>query len=310
MTHWAPIDILHLPGPQFLALYAIVAAVALGAAFLSMYFADRTDTARLPKIPPSPDPVEIAYLSGGPNAVLRTTVYDLRQRGLVTLENERRLARTGVAPASLTRLQRRVLDAIENRPEIRKIFADSTLRSDLAAILDPLRARLAANGLLQPASVKNARLWVLGIGLPVLLGLAGAKLWIAHELGKTNINGLIVLALFGSIALVAITLFLSRRVASRRGVAFVEAMRLAYAPSLRSTASNPSPIRGGAALDDGALLLIALFGFDALKGTSDAGFAKAFARSNDSGGCGLSSCGGGDGGGGSGCGGCGGGGGD
>ena len=70
---------------------------------------------------------------------------------------------------------------------------------------------------------------------------------------------------------------------------------------------HPARSGGDTVAFDGALLLVALYGFDALKGTPDAAFAKAFARSDGGGGCG--SGGGGDGGGGGGgCGGCGGGG--
>lgn len=311
-----PTGILHLPGPQFLVVYGVVVAIVLGAALLLMFFADATETGHLPNVPASPDPIEIAYLSGGVNAVLRTTVYDLRQRGLVALEDQK-LIPTRAAPTALTRLQRRVLEAIQSRPKVGKLFRDKPLLASIEAIVEPLRARLAREDLLQPASVKQTRNWVVSLGLLILLGLAGAKINIALAIGKSNIQFLVLLAMAASVILLIIAAQFSKRAASRRGAAFLEAMRLAYSTRLRSSIADFHPTPGGAGgltLDSRSLFLVALFGFEALTGTPDAAFAKAFARSGGAdgggGGCG-SGCGGGGGGdGGGGCGGCGGGGGD
>ncbi len=306
-----PAGIMHLPGPQFLAFYGIVAVIVLVTAFLLMFFADATGTDNLPSVPASPDPIEVAYLSGGVNAVLRTVVYDLRQLGLLTLEKDNRLVATGAPPTGLTRMQRRVLDKVLDRPEIGSLFKDKSLRSSLEAILDPMRARLAANDLLQPDSVRRTGAWTLGLGLLIVLGLAAAKIEVALSHGITKIQFLIILAIISSVCLFLLVSFFSKRTASRRGRAYLEAMRLAYSSRMPSAVARITPARsgrGGLAYD-GALLLVALYGFDALKGTPDAAFAKAFARSDGGGGCG-SSCGGGGDGGGGGCGGCGGGGGD
>ncbi len=303
-----PAGILHLPGPQFLAFYGIVAIIVLVAAFLLMFFADTTGTDNLPSVPASPDAIEVAYLSGGVNAVLRTVVYDLRQLGLLTLEKDNRLVAAGVAPAALARMQRRVLDKVLDRPKIEGLFKDKSLRSGLEAILDPMRARLAANDLLQPDSVRRARDWTLGLGLLILLGLAAAKIEIALSLGITKIQFLILLAMISSVCLFWLVSFFSKRPASRRGRAYLEAMRLAYSSRMPAAVARITPTAsGGGGAYNGALLLVALYGFDALKGTPDAAFAKAFAQSDGGGGCGSSCGGGGDGGG---CGGCGGGGGD
>jgi uncharacterized protein (TIGR04222 family) len=310
MFDLAPAGILHLPGPQFLAFYGIVAVIVLVAASLLMFFADTTGTDNLPSVPASPDPIEVAYLSGGVNAVLRTVVYDLRQLGLLTLEKDNRLVAAGAAPTTLTRMQRRVLDKVLDRPEIGSLFKDKSLRSSLEAILDPMRARLMANDLLRPDAVRRTRDWTLGLGLLILSGLAAAKIEIALSLGITKIEFLIFLAILSSVCLFLLVSFFSRRAASRRGRAYLEAMRLAYSSLKPSALIGFTPARrgGDAMAFDGALLLVALYGFDALKGTPDAAFAKAFARSDGGGGCGAGGCGG-DGGGG-GCGGCGGGGGD
>ena len=302
-----PAGILHLPGPRFLAFYGMVAVIVQVAAYLLMYFADTTGTNNLPSIPASPDPIEVAYLSGGVNAVLRTVVYDLRRLGLLTLDDDNRLAAIGAAPRELTRMRRRVLDKVLDRPKIGSLFKDKALRSSLEATLDPMRGRLVANDLLQPDSVKRTRIWTLGLGLLILLGLAAAKIEIALSLGNTKIQFLIFLAIFSSICLFLLVSYFSKRAASRRGRAYLEAIRLAYSSLTPSAPIGFIPARSGGdtMAFDGALLLVALYGFDALKGTPDAAFAKAFARSDGGGGCG--SGGGGDGGGG-GCGGCGGGG--
>jgi uncharacterized protein (TIGR04222 family) len=294
-----PAGILHLPGPQFLAFYGIVAVIVLVAAFLLMFFADTTGTDNLPSVPAAPDPIEVAYLSGGVNAVLRTVVYDLRQLGLLTLEKDNRLVAAGAAPTALTRMQRRVLDKVLDRPEIGSLFKDKSLRSSLETILDPMRARLAANDLLRPDSVKRTRDWTLGLGLLILLGLAAAKIEIALSLGITKVQFLIFLTIFSAVCLFLLVSFFSRRAASRRGRAYLEAMRLVYSSVTPSAVARITPAGsgGGGIAYDGALLLVALYGFDALKGTPDAAFAKAFARSDGGGGCGSSCGGGGDGGG-------------
>ena len=238
-----PAGILHLPGPQFLAFYGIVAAIVLVAAFLLMFFADTTGTDNLPSVPASPDPIEVAYLSGGVNAVLRTVVYDLRQLGLLTLEKDNRLVAAGAAPTTLTRMQRRVLDKVLDRPEIGSLFKDKSLRSSLEAILDPMLARLMANDLLRPDAVRRTRDWTLGLGLLVLLGLAAAKIEIALSLGITKIEFLIFLAILSSVCLFLLVSFFSRRAASRRGRAYLEAMRLAYSSLKPSALIGFTPAR-------------------------------------------------------------------
>ena len=101
---------LHLPGPRFLVYYGVIVVIVLVAAALLMRFSDATRTEEPPSIPDSLDAIEIAFLSGGLSAVLRTVFYDLRQRGFLTLEGEKSLAPTQIMSEALTRLQQRVLD--------------------------------------------------------------------------------------------------------------------------------------------------------------------------------------------------------
>jgi uncharacterized protein (TIGR04222 family) len=310
-------SILFLPGPQFLNLYGIVAIIVLAGAYLIPTLADATRSTNPPRVPATPDPIELAYLSGGVNSVIRTIVYDLRQRSFATLEGETHIAATPniPAPGVLTPMQSRVLRAIQTRLKIGALFKDKALRNDMERLLEPVRQRLARDSLLTPPSVKTARNWTVGLGVVILAGLAGAKLFIAHKLHKTNVEFLIFLAIASLFALFFIAAQISRRIASRRGRAWLEALRLAYAPRLKSTQGIFTPPLSGATAvyDGGALFLIGLFGFEALNGTADAEFAKAFKRASASdggGGCGGSSGGGGGDGGGGGCGGCGGGGGD
>ncbi len=305
-------SILFLPGPQFLNVYMAVALIVLVCAWLIPTLADSTGSTGLPRVPATPDPIEMAYLSGGVNSVIRTIVYDLRQRGFATLEGDSHIVATPniPAPGALTPMQSRVLRAIQTKLKVGELFKDKALRNDLERLLEPVRQRLARDNLLTPPSVKTARNWTLGLGVVFLAGLAGAKLFIAYKLHKSNVEFLIFLSIASIIALLFIAAQISRRIASRRGRAWLEALRLAYAPRLKSTQGIFTPPQSGATAvyDGGALFLIGLFGFEALNGTADADFAKAFKRasaSDSGGGCG-SSGGGGDGGGG--CGGCGGGG--
>ncbi|MFY9628028.1 MAG: TIGR04222 domain-containing membrane protein [Methylocystis sp.] len=312
MGHFSPLGFLFLRAPDFLVLYGLVAILVLACAYLIPRFADKTSAANPPRVPQTPDPIEAAYLSGGVNNVIRTVFYDLRQRGFATLEGDAKLKTTALdpAPGELSPLQSRVLRAIAPNPKISALFSDVPLRKDLERLLEPLRQRLAQENLLAPPQVKTARNWTLGLGLAVLIGLAGAKLFIAFRLHIPNVAFLIILSIVSVILLIVIAASVSRRIASRRGRAWLEALRLAYAPRLASANTLfASPQSGAATYDAGALFLIGLFGFEALKGTPDENLAKTFKRagSDGGGGCG-GGCGGGGGDGGGGCGGCGGGG--
>ena len=72
---------LDLPGPDFLNVLRRRRHRRAGADGAPViHFADHTDR-RPPPVPENPDAIEVAFLQGGVNQVIRTLVYDLVQRG-------------------------------------------------------------------------------------------------------------------------------------------------------------------------------------------------------------------------------------
>lgn len=303
------IPFLNLSGPDFLNFYGAVAIAVLLATFIALRLADHTD-ATPPPVPQKPDAIQIAFLQGGVNQVVRTIVYDLTQRGFVALGGDDRVGPTQKTPApgELKGMERRVLEAVLSNPKAHELFENRTLRMALQEMLAPARARLAAQDLLQPESVKVWKRRMLIAGLAILGGLAGAKFYVAFVNGRSNVSFLVFLSAAAICSLFALTYVQTRSVASRRGRAFLDDMRLAYDDRLKAavrTVGRPGATR---AFEGASLFLIGLYGFSVLKGTSDAMFAESFKRATGGSSCGGScsgSCGDGDGGGG-GFGGCGG----
>lgn len=300
---------MNLPGPEFLNVYGLLAIIVLAAAWLVIRFADHTDSVP-PPVPESPDAMEVAFLQGGVNQVIRTLVYDLVQRGYAALAPEDRVAPTAKTPApgELTALEARVLESIQARPKAHQLFQNRTARLRLLELLEPTRKKLAEQDLLKPDSVKIWRRRAQIAGTLALAGFAGAKIYVALTTGHANVAYLVFLCLASIAALFALAYVLTRHHASRRGRAYLDAMRAAYEGKLKAAVSHiGSPGPEARAFEGASLFLIGLYGFSALKGTSEAMFADHFKRASGDGGGGScgSSCGGscGDGG----CGGCGGG---
>jgi len=184
MGHFSPLGFLFLRAPDFLVLYGLVAILVLACAYLIPRFADKTSAANPPRVPQTPDPIEAAYLSGGVNNVIRTVsmicASAVSQLWRATPNSRRR--RSIPPRANCRRCSRALLRAIAPNPKISALFSDVPLRKDLERLLEPLRQRLAQENLLAPPQVKTARNWTLGLGLAVLIGLAGAKLFIAFRL--------------------------------------------------------------------------------------------------------------------------------
>ncbi len=301
---------LDLPGPEFLNVFGAVAIVVLAATWLAIHFADHTGRRPPPPVPEKPDAIEIAFLQGGANQVVRTLVYDLVQRGYAALAKDDRVVPTAKVPqpGELDALEARVLEAIQSKPKAHELFDNRAKRAEFLKLLQPVRARLTAQDLIKPESVKIWRRRAQVVGTLVLLVFAGAKIYVALTAGHTNVSYLVFLCVASILALFALAYVLTRSHASRRGRAYLQAMELAYRPRLDEALVDLGASRGMKGFEGAALFLIGLYGFSVLKGTPDAAFAEHFKRASGDGGgsCGSScggSCGDGSGGGFGGCGG-------
>lgn len=290
------ITILDLPGPEFLNVFGFVVIIVLAAVYLCVRLADRTDRRPPPPVPQNPDAMEVAFLQGGLNQVVRTLIYDLAQRGFVALAPEDHVVSTDKQPqpGEVTAMEALLLDAVRAKPRAHALFEDRNLRRSLLQQLAPVRAKLAADELIKPAPVKVWRRRAQIGGTLVIVGLALAKIYVEWSRGAANFAYLIFLAGASVAALFAFAYVLTRTHASRRGHAYLDAMRLAYGGRLKEAVAHiGSPGPEARAFQGAALFLIGLYGFSPLKGTTEAMFAEAFSRGSQSGGadCGTS-CGG------------------
>jgi uncharacterized protein (TIGR04222 family) len=286
---------LDLPGPEFLNAFGAVVIVVLALTALVIHFADRTDPTP-PPVPEHPDSMEVAFLQGGVNQVIRTVVYDLVQRGFATLATDDRVEPTGKTPqpGELDAVEGYVLALLASKPKAHELFGNRAQRKALLALLEPVRQRLAAQDHVKPDSVKNWRHRMQIFGGLVLLGFAGAKVYVALSSGNADVSYLVFLCGASILSLLALAYVMTRSHASRRGRAWLEAMQLAYRSRLDAAVSQlgagPAPAK---AFEGSSLFLIGLYGFAPLRGTSEGAFARHFRRASiESGGSCGSSCGG------------------
>lgn len=290
------IPILNLPGPEFLNVFGLAVIVVLAATYLCIRFADRTDRRPPPPVPQNPDAMEVAFLQGGVNQVMRTLIYDLAQRGFVALAAEDHVVPTEKQPqpGELSAMETRLLEAVQAKPKAHTLFEDRALRRRLLELLAPIRAKLAAEQLIKPTAVKIWRRRAQIGGTLIIAGLALAKIYVELMSGPANVAYLVFLAAASVAVLFALAYVLTRTHASRRGHAYLESMRVAYGGRLKEAVAHiGSPGPESRAFHGAALFLIGLFGFAPLKGTTESMFAEAFSRGSGSQGsdCGTS-CGG------------------
>lgn len=289
------LSVLTLPGPEFLNVFGLVVVLVLAATALAIHFADHTDK-KPPSVPQSPDPIEVSFLQGGVNQVIRTLVYDLVQRGYAALGKDDRILPTSrkPQPGELDPLEARVLETIQRKPKAHNLFANIEQRQELLRLIEPVRTRLAAQDLLKPEAVKVWRRRAQIIGGLILVALAGAKVYVELTAGPSNVAYLVFLCLAAVLCLLALAYVMTRSHASRRGRAYLEAMELAYRPRLDHAVASLNASGGSKAFDGASLFMIGLYGFSVLKGTPEAAFAEHFKRASgeDGGGNCGSSCGG------------------
>ena len=283
-----------LPGPQFLAFYALFACATL----LALYLARRlSEGGRLPSLAIK-DPYLFACLNGGPAEVIRIATLGLVDRGLLQVSGGTVTVSPGVNSTSgWLGIEKEILAYFANGATIDAAIKDSRLLNFVSATYElPLQKQR----LVPDAAGKRQRRMLLAAAILTLWTVGGIKLWVAWMAGRTNVIILIVLMIVAAIAAVNI----ARPYRTSLGSAYLGSLRSLFS-SLRGRAATIQP--GGASRD--LLWLAALYGASVLP-VSAFPFVRDFwpkrGSSDSSYSCGSgggSSCGGGGGG----CGGCGGG---
>lgn len=306
----------NMRGPQFLAVFAVVAAGCILWAYRRTRAADGTAQRDVPELPVEFDPFEIAYLRGGAHELARLMIFDLLTRGYLDSFEERgwlgtKTRKIRAAPAHLAM---EYLEAGE-----RAVFQWMRGGKDASAIFPALSKHLEAHGyaaqyrtdlenreLLTSAARRTAIWQAMLPALFVVIVLAGYKLLAALAHGRHNIFFLIALTVIASVALI----FTSQ---PKRLTALGRKYFARIQEALSMLKGRTAALVAGKS-NDHLVLAVSAFGISALEGTAYGYYPEMFkkaAQQNSGGGCGGgcgsscgSSCGGGCGGGG--CGGCGG----
>ena len=290
-----------LPGPQFLAFYAMLGAGVLFAVYVLKQRAEGGEPIRLP----STDPYLIAYLRGGAIEAVRLGVAVLVDRQLLELEDgDRVVRRERVMPTHGSNdLERAILEQCETATRPGSLAANQRLPEIARRSYEPplLRLRLLAD-----SETRMRRFQEAGLAIVLLLVVAGVKV----AIGVARNRAVSFLVLF-AIGFSALTLFTIRGRRTVLGDRVLGDLTMLF-DALRERADELRPniatgelallmaVFGAGAVPVGAFPFVRVFR-PATTNTSSCGTGTGCGSSSGSSSCGGggSSCGGG------GCGGCG-----
>jgi uncharacterized protein (TIGR04222 family) len=304
-----PIADIH--GPAFLLVYGAIALIVIFAADQTVRARDKSGLRAPPPVPPTFDPYELAYLRGGNNAVIRTVLYALHRRGLVTVTPKKRFSSSRLAATgdlhdagTLTELEQLVLQRLSKPADPSSLFGNSGLESSVDRLCRPFQAKLESERLLRTEAMKEGALLIPLVASFGLFLLTLYKVTIAAA-DHRPVGYLLILTI---VALVILWVRVGRAVRARvsdRGNAYLKQLQTAY-ENRRPGPRSAGPASQAGPSDLPSVAMVGLFGFGILAATPDAAFAGLFAKgAAGGGGCGGGcGSGGGDGGGcGGGCGG-------
>ena len=291
-------------GPAFLMFYTLVIGITLVCCWWTLH-SGRNATP--PTVPQNPDPLEIAYLRGGANEVLRLTLFDLFRRGYLSIEGTGANQKIGQAapgqnPVGLSALEQAVFAAFKYPMAAGSVFSSAAMRS-ITPLCRDYESDLQGSGLLEIPGTHAENVQIGLAGAVIIVGLGLYKFAVAIQHGHHNVGFLLVMLMLGLIILAAVCI--PNRL-TKRGKAYVRQMQQVFA-GLRTPSGQTAY-----GIENAHLLCYGLFGAGILLDTEYNAFAALFRQSTVSSGSGCgassSSCGGGGcGGGGCGGGGCGGG---
>jgi uncharacterized protein (TIGR04222 family) len=291
-----------LPGPQFLALYAILGIAVVASVFVLKQTAEGGAAIRLP----STDPYLIAYLRGGASEAVRLGVAVLVDRQLLAIgSGDTVVVREGVSPMHGSNdLERAILEQSARAEHPRDVVASHRLQEIARRSYEPPLHHLR---LLAGPETELRRLRDAGLAVVVLLVIAAIK--VAIGLARNRPVSFLVLSAIG---FTAATVAISRGRRTILGDRVLGDLATLF-DALRERADELRPYSSTSEL----ALLMAVFGINTVpavafpfrrafrpesSASSSCGSSYSCGGSSSGGGCGGggSSCGGGGG-----CGGCG-----
>lgn len=271
-------DILHNPlaemyGPEFLLVYGVLIAFALGVCWVIVAIADSTKNLPLPLIPTQPDAYEIGYLQGAEQQVAQLTVFNLIERGLLQV-GKRDIERSPNYDKieQLTPLQQEVFDWFTKQRTAGEIRFD--LPEKIQPYCQNYEQTLQNQQLLYLPAWRIAPQQASLIAGTLIFSLGGYKFLAALANGHRNVSFLVILTVLAFIMLRVICYTPPRL--SYLGQKYLQQLQQVFA-QLRAKAKNG--ISPSASEYD---LLIALFGVDGLIGTPYDSYRKMFISSSSS----------------------------
>jgi len=288
-----------LPGPQFLAFYAMLGAGAVLAVYVLKRRAEGGEPIRLP----STDPYLIAYLRGGPTEAVRLGVTVLVDRLLLELEGDRLVRRERVSPTHGSNdLERAILEQCETATHPGDLATSQRLQEIARRSYESplLRMRLLADSETRMRRVQEA-------GLAIVLLCVVAAVKVAIGVARNRPVSFLVLFAFGFSVLTLFTIRGRRTVLGERVLGdltmLFDALR-ERADQLRPNIATGElallmAVFGAGAVPIGAFPFVRAFRPATTTNTSSCGSGCGSSSGSSSCGGGGSSCGGG------GCGGCG-----
>jgi uncharacterized protein (TIGR04222 family) len=290
-----------LPGPQFLALYAMLGMVVVWAVYALKQSAEAGEPGRLPVS----DPYVIAYLRGGAHEAVGLGIAVLVDRQLLAIgTGDTVTLRDGVTPMHGSNdLERAILQQSVVPVHPRDLVTNDELQHVARRSYEPTLVHMK---LLADAGVRARRAREAGTAVVVLGVVAAIKVAIGLSRNRP-VSFLVILAFAFSVVAVVVT----RGTRTVRGDRILGDLRTLF-DALRGRASHLRPYSSTNEL----ALLMAVFGLGAVP-TLAFPFARAFRQPQSTSSCGSGTAcgssssdgggggGGGCGGGGGGCGGCG-----
>ena len=276
---WPFIDIAQMRGPDFLVLYAVVIVAMVATCRWAVRRQDRT--AELPPalVPISVDPIEIAYLRGGPNEVVRLLIVDLLRRGrLKVMDGDpKRLARShsSYEDDACTPMGKHFLSWFSAPRSVQETFGQGTPLSQIETDCAEHRERLLAEELLTSTSAEQAAWPVIVTGAMIIVGLGGFKLLTAAQAGRPSVGFLLIA---GVVGLTMLWKLCRPPRLTARGRDYIRRLREAYGRA--DTQHDDMP---NTAASQWTPLLVGLYGVGILTETSSHAYAGLFPKVSNGG---------------------------
>ena len=181
------INPLDLHGPEFLVFYVAVGILTL--LFGRIWFKHQGSQSAVPRLNLT-DPYEIALLRGGENEAIGVAALSLVDRGLLSIsEDELQTKNRSAVDHARRPIEKAILSKYLLPGKAHSMYTDKFLIDACAEY----RTALSQHSLIANDAVFEARRPILWLGLFILVGLAGAKVFVALQRSRPNIMFLNIL---------------------------------------------------------------------------------------------------------------------